>query len=103
MRITAKFNGRCAGCGKPTKQGDEIEYIEKKAYCVGCEPFHLEAEDIAIVDQLKLAERLGYREFSWEYLFSLRGESTDESQWSDRETSERRALRPMFAGDESEG
>lgn len=59
MRIPAKFNGRCAGCGGPIARGDEIEYRDKKATCLGC------AEDggggrISADDQRALAARLGF-------------------------------------------
>jgi hypothetical protein len=59
MRITAKWNGRCGSCGKPTKQGDEIEYRDKKAYCLKC---GTKEEDESKPDpgQLELAERLGF-------------------------------------------
>src|SRR3990167_7910528 len=36
MLITAKFDGRCAACGKPTPRGSGIDYIDKKAYHPGC-------------------------------------------------------------------
>lgn len=32
MRITAKFDGQCAECGRRTVKGDEIEYADRKAY-----------------------------------------------------------------------
>ncbi len=38
MRLTARFNGKCAKCGKPLPKDTEIEYVNKKAYCVPCVP-----------------------------------------------------------------
>ena len=45
MLITAKFNGRCAACGKPTPRGSDIDYIDKKAYHPGCVQSKEDAEN----------------------------------------------------------
>ncbi len=39
-RITAKWNGKCAGCGKPTIKDSTVEYDweAKKAYHPECRP-----------------------------------------------------------------
>ena len=34
--LTAKYNGKCAGCQKPIKRGESIGYQDKKAYCLKC-------------------------------------------------------------------
>lgn len=45
MRITAKFNGRCAECGEPTLKDSEIEYVDKKAYHPACAPVETSGVD----------------------------------------------------------
>ncbi len=48
MKITAKYDGRCGECGRRIDAGDEIEYIDKKAYHPDC----IEAE-ISLADDRK--------------------------------------------------
>lgn len=38
MRITAKFNGRCAECTGFVPKDSEVEYIDKKVYHLDCVP-----------------------------------------------------------------
>lgn len=58
MRITAKFNGKCAQCQIPTKRGEEIEYREGKAFCLKCGENEENPNDNA--EQLALADKLGF-------------------------------------------
>ena len=57
MIITARFDGRCASCGKPTPKGSEIDYVDRKAYHVGCVPNDSLLND---ADQHALADKLGF-------------------------------------------
>lgn len=60
MRIPAKFNGRCAQCGHAIKAGDEIDYIDKKAYHPQCAP-EKDKDDYSInAGAESLCERLGF-------------------------------------------
>lgn len=58
MRITARFDGRCAKCGKPTLKGTEIDYENKQARHPEC----CEEDETAPSDeQLAIADRLGFK------------------------------------------
>lgn len=71
MLITAKFNGRCANCGKPTPAGSEIAYIDRKAYHPPCAPseegFALTNEPGAKDEALALAHRLKFSDEKEDY------------------------------------
>jgi hypothetical protein len=77
MRITAQFNGRCFNCGKPTPKGSEIEYLNKKAYCLACVPE--ETSGVSDEEQLRIADKCGFRQFSWESLRNVYVGDPDES------------------------
>lgn len=88
MRITAKFNGKCASCGKPTAAGSEIEYVEKKAYHPGCEP--QEGLSFSPDEAIALADRLGFRSYrDWDLLL-LPPEANGDPAWWDRPAAPRR-------------
>lgn len=59
MRIQAKFNGKCAKCGRQLPGGTEIDYVDRKAYCVGCGP---NDEKEITTDSSSLADRLHFVE-----------------------------------------
>ena len=58
MRITAKFNGKCAECSRRIEKGDEIEYVDRKAYHLECITADDDGE--ASGDALQLADKLGF-------------------------------------------
>ena len=58
MRITAKFNGRCAKCGGPTPKGSEIEYRDKTAYHIKCAKETVEPEPSS--DPERIADACGF-------------------------------------------
>ena len=58
MKITAKFDGKCAECGRRIDKGDEIEYVDRKAYHPECITVDDDAEPQG--DAESLAERLGF-------------------------------------------
>lgn len=97
VRITAKFNGNCTKCGGRTRQGEEIEYIDKKAYHVACKPE--EHGELSDAEQYALADKLGFSHFSWEHLLSLHGTAVDERERPDCPTPERPGLRDVPTSD----
>lgn len=79
MIITAKYNGFCAKCGKPTPKGSEIDYQNKQAFHPAC----VKEEEgwLPDADQLALATKLGYRHVSWLDLLPLPLPASDELEW----------------------
>ena len=80
MRIKAKWNGKCFECGGPVQKGSEIEYFEKHAYHPACFASAEEEAESAPPSReaYALADRLGFRHFSWVDLLSLSGPAVDE-------------------------
>lgn len=81
MIITAKYNGKCAKCGGPAPAGKEIDYVDKKAYHVGCAPE--EGSGLSDEQQLELAGRLGFKtEREWDLLLLPRQANGDPAWWN---------------------
>ncbi len=62
MRIKAQFNSKCAGCGRPIKEGTEIEYVNRKGHHVGCEPIE-QASLTDLAEGAATCEALRFRTF----------------------------------------
>ena len=64
--ITARFQSRCKKCGGTIAEGSVIFYDgeTKSPYHTQCRPPE-EAEQPPSREQFELADRLGFREFSW--------------------------------------
>ena len=58
MRITAKFNGTCAECSRRIEKGDEIEYVDRKAYHPEC--ITIDDDSGIAEDSITLADELGF-------------------------------------------
>lgn len=104
MLITARFAGKCAGCGKPTPRGSEIDYVEKKAFHPACAPTDLLGDACAPdPDRIVLAERLGYSHVPWESLLLLPRPFTDESERDSGVPCGQDAVSPVCGGTPYEG
>jgi hypothetical protein len=63
--MIARFDGRCAICGKPIPKGSEMRYENKRAYHPDC----VESEAPDIDEANRLADKLGFTKaasFVWE-------------------------------------
>lgn len=99
MIITAKFDGRCAKCNGPTKRGEDIEYRDKKALHPSCAEEE-GADEPPSPEQYELADRLGFRHFSWESLRNVSRAPTDESERDSGDSRGREPLPELPSNDE---
>lgn len=64
--MITRYNSTCSVCHKPTKAGvDEYDLVSKKSYHLDCQHGH---EPTTPDDSEALADRLGYRRYSWQEL-----------------------------------
>ncbi len=63
MLMPSKFGGKCQKCGGYIAKGEQIDYVDRKAYHPNCSPFAPSATEINRDDQLALAAALGFVDF----------------------------------------
>ena len=99
--MISKYNGVCSYCKLPTKAGqDHYDIATKASYHSICEEGAESGEPGP--DAYAIADRLGYRHFSWLYLQPLHAGIMDERERPDCPTPERTAVRDVCAGITSE-